>query len=397
MKCIKTGSLVLLAWASLAGCGSDSKPEESMYPGVGGTTAGMLGAITPGGAGSTAGSATAGSSTGGTAGTGLGGSATGAAGGLGMGGLPTGTGGMAGSSMAMMDASTAADADAGMDMDMDMGTDTEMSDPSSSSGMADPSNCVWARGDDPTEASATAAGPYNVETYSNGFATPAGVTSHTVHYPTDAEPPFAGVAVVPGFVSPESSIQRWGPFLASHGIVTVTIGVPGGDQPNARATKLMGTIASIKAENTRSGSPLEGKLAVGCMGVSGWSMGGGGTLMAVSENPDLKAGVSFAAWGPRGAASNQVPVLMFEATADALAANMSDGFYAQTPNTTPKMLFEVQGSSHNVANSPTNHDGIIGRYGLSWWKVFLEGDERYRQFLTAPFPSITTAKSAHNL
>ena len=88
---------------------------------------------------------------------------------------------------------------------------------------------------------------------------------------------------------------------------------------------------------------------------------------------------------------------MFEATADVLAANMSDGFYRDTPASTPKMLFEVQGSSHNVANSPKNHGNVIGAYGLSWFKVFLEGDERYRQFLMRPFPSICTQKSAHNL
>ncbi len=57
----------------------------------------------------------------------------------------------------------------------------------------------------------------------------------------------------------------------------------------------------------------------------------------------------------------------------------------------------LQGSSHNVANNPANHDGIIGLYGLSWFKVFLEGDERYRKFLTAPAPSIVTSKFKHNL
>jgi hypothetical protein len=111
----------------------------------------------------------------------------------------------------------------------------------------------------------------------------------------------------------------------------------------------------------------------------------------------LKAAVSFAAWGPSGGAMNEVPALMFEATADFLAAGMSDGFYMQTPDTTPKMLFEVQGSSHNVANNPANHEGIIGLYGLSWFKVFLEGDARYRQFLTAGKPAITTSKFATNV
>jgi dienelactone hydrolase len=126
-------------------------------------------------------------------------------------------------------------------------------------------------------------------------------------------------------------------------------------------------------------------------------MGGGGTLIAASANPELKAAVSFAAWGPSGGASNKVPVLMFEATADGLAAGMSDGYYRAVPETVPKMLFEVSGSSHNVANDPANHSGTIGLYGLSWWKVFLEGDERYRKFLTAPAPSIVTSKFDHNL
>jgi hypothetical protein len=45
------------------------------------------------------------------------------------------------------------------------------------------------------------------------------------------------------------------------------------------------------------------------------------------------------------------------------------------------MLFEVAGGAHSVANDPASAKGEIGRYGLSWLKVFLEDDERYRQFL----------------
>lgn len=260
-----------------------------------------------------------------------------------------------------------------------------------------PSDCLC-RGDDPTEAALLErAGPYAVESYTSGFPRPSGVDSATVFYPTDAEPPFAGVAIVPGFVSPESSIRQWGPFLASHGIVTVTIGVPGGDQPRARKTKLLATIEALKGEQTRSGAALNGQLDLTRLGVAGWSMGGGGASMAIVDNPELKAAVTFAAWGPSGGEKNTVPILMFEATSDTLAARMSDGYYRAVPDSVPKMLFEVQGSSHSVANSPHNHDGVIGKYGLSWFKVFLEGDGRYRQFLTQPFPSITTDKSAHNL
>lgn len=241
-------------------------------------------------------------------------------------------------------------------------------------------------------------GPYAVMSYTSGYKQ-GDFSDATMWYPTSAEakPPFGCVAVVPGFVSPQSSIRNWGPFLASNGIVTITIGVPGSDQPAQRARSLMSALDTCMGENTRMGSPINGKLSMDHLGVSGWSMGGGGTLIAASMNPKLKAAVSFAAWGPSGGASNKVPVLMFEATADPLAAGMSDSYHRAVPDSVPKMLFEVTGSSHNVANDPANHEGIIGLYGLSWWKVFMEGDMRYKQFLTAAKPSIATSKFSTNV
>jgi hypothetical protein len=258
------------------------------------------------------------------------------------------------------------------------------------------------RGEDPTDQSANGRemGPYAVESYTSGYAR-GDFSDATMWYPTSAEakPPFGCVAVVPGFVSPQSSIRQWGPFLASHGIVAITIGVPGSDPPQTRAVSLLSALETCVGENTREDSPIKGKLSETHLGVSGWSMGGGGTLIAASQNPkmQIKAAVSFAAWGPRGGEMSKVPSLMFEATADPLAASMSDGYYAAMPDDVPKMLFEVQGSSHNVANDPANHEGIIGRYGLAWWKVYLEGDERYKKFLTAPPPDIVTQKFDTNV
>jgi dienelactone hydrolase len=237
----------------------------------------------------------------------------------------------------------------------------------------------------------TAKGPYAVGMMTNGYRNGPNFADATIFYPMgDAKPPFACVSVCPGFASPQSSIRTWGPFLASHGIVTITIGTNStSDPPQTRATALMDALETCKAENDRADSPLKDKLDKTRVGVSGWSMGGGGTLIAAAAHPELKAAVSFAAWSPTGGAMNKVPVLMFEGTNDALAAGMSEAFYSQTADTVPKMLFEVSGAPHEVANNPANSRGIIGLYGLSWWKVYLEGDERYKQFLLLPKPSIT--------
>ena len=245
------------------------------------------------------------------------------------------------------------------------------------------------RGDAPTEATAKTKGKYAVKSYTSGFPI-MGFLAGTLYYPTDADPPFASVAVVPGFTAYQNSIQGWGPFLASHGIVTMTIDtLTTGDLPAQRADELMAALKSIAGENTREGSPLKGKLDTSRQCTSGWSMGGGGTLIAAAKHSELKCAVSFAAWQPTGGAQNKVPVLMFEGTVDPLAAGMSEGFYSQTPNEVPKMLFEVNGAGHEVANNPNNSGGTIGVYGLSWFKVYLEGDMRYKQFLTRGKPSIT--------
>ena len=60
---------------------------------------------------------------------------------------------------------------------------------------------------------------------------------------------------------------------------------------------------------------------------------------------------------------------------------MSQPMYTAIPESTPKMLYEVAGQGHNVCNTPTSNSRVTGRYILSWQKVFLEGDDRYRQFL----------------
>jgi triacylglycerol lipase len=111
-------------------------------------------------------------------------------------------------------------------------------------------------------------------------------------------------------------------------------------------------------------------------------MGGGGTLIAANDNPNLRAAIGLAAWSPGVRFSeNEVPTLLLAGSSDALAGGQSQGFFESIPESTPKMLFEVQGGSHSVANDPSSTDGEIGRYGLSCLEVFLEGDERYRQFL----------------
>jgi dienelactone hydrolase len=252
------------------------------------------------------------------------------------------------------------------------------------------------RGPDPTMASASTAGPYTVKTYTSGYKDEPNFGAATIYYPTNADAPFGAVAICPGFTATQSSINTWGPFLASHGIVVMTIDTNStGDSVVQRSTALMDALDSLKSENTRSGGPLMGKLDTGRMGLMGWSMGGGGTWIDANTHPELKTAITLAghivtAPGGTGAIKTiSVPTLMFAGQTDTaiLGGGMSQPIYTQIPDSVPKMLYEISGLGHDAGNNPANNSKNVGLYGLSWQKVFLEGDQRYKQFLLVKGPN----------
>jgi dienelactone hydrolase len=224
-------------------------------------------------------------------------------------------------------------------------------------------------------------GPYTTKSYTSGFKDGANFAGATIYYPdhADAKPPFAYVAICPGFTAAQSSIAGWGPFLASHGIIAMTIDTndPLVDMA-ARSKALADALASVAGENTRMGSPLVGKIDVARKGSMGWSMGGGGTMLLAEQDKDLKAAISLCGYHPsRDFGKVSTPSLLFTATGDTTASPGSNALGWYPDLKCKKMLFEVQGGSHFSANSPTGTGGQIGAYGLAWLKIFLEGDERY--------------------
>ena len=264
------------------------------------------------------------------------------------------------------------------------------------------------RGEAPTADSAATMGSYHSASYAADASvreTRAYDTSSAhVYYPTDAEPPFAALAIVPGYACPESSIADWAPFLASWGFVVMTIGTSNPEtgapddsvMPPVRAEALWDALRTIAGENTRSASPLCGRLDLTRLGVAGWSMGGGGALMAASAHSDLMGAFAMAPWNDSiDYSGNTVPSLIFGGQVDTLVSNaMLDEEYRSLPAGTPRLMYVVRNGDHFVANSPTSAatdhapDGestpAVARLGLSWMKVFLECDDRFRPFLGQP-------------
>ncbi len=248
-------------------------------------------------------------------------------------------------------------------------------------------NDILAQCEDVTVESLTNPGPFEVATLTeaDGIRNGPDYLGATIYYPTNAEPPFASIAIVPGFTALPSSVEAWGPFYASHGIVTIIIGTNSVfDFPEARALALLDALETMRQENFRNTSPLEDKLDINKFAVSGWSMGGGGAQRAAVLDNTIKGVVALCPWLPNPSLNHESPVVIFSGQNDPTAppAQHADLHYNATPTTTDKLLFEVANGNHSVANTPNGGNGAVGKIALSWLKLYVDEDDCYCPLLT---------------
>ncbi len=97
--------------------------------------------------------------------------------------------------------------------------------------------------------SLTNPGPFAIETLTeaDGIRNGPDYLGATIYYPTNGTSPLLSIAIIPGFTGLPSSVQEWGPFYASHGIVTIVIGTNSLiDFPEARALALLDALETIR-------------------------------------------------------------------------------------------------------------------------------------------------------
>lgn len=240
----------------------------------------------------------------------------------------------------------------------------------------------YERGPAPTEASIEAeTGPFAVA--STRAPSGQGFGGGTIWYPTTtAEGRFGVVAIAPGFTGPESSIRWYGPRLASHGFVVITIATRSiWDFPSSRATQLLNALDYVTQR-----SDVRARVDPDRRAVMGHSMGGGGTLIAARRDPTLEAAVPLTGWSADANFSSlQVPALVVSAENDTIASDAAHSrpFYESMPATLDKAYLLLDEAGHFAPVSPNT---TIAKYAIAWLKRFVDDDTRYDQFL-CPLPS----------
>jgi hypothetical protein len=227
-------------------------------------------------------------------------------------------------------------------------------------------------GPDPTEASLTASrGPYAVG-QRRGIG--AGFAGGTIYYPNDQSLGRMGaVVVVPGFLSVEAQMAWWGPRIASHGFVVMVIGTT--TLLDVPASRAMQQNAALRWLTTSS--PVANRIDPTRLAAAGWSMGGGGSLDAARNNPNIKVVVPMAPWNPGSIYLYSKPTFILSCNADAIATNAlnSDIFYGSL--TGEKAQLTISGSHF----CPTSPNAAAARYVVAWLKRFLDDDTRYSSFV----------------
>ena len=123
---------------------------------------------------------------------------------------------------------------------------------------------------------------------SNGLRNGPDYLDGVLYYPLDAEPPYGTVVLTPGYDGGSSSMADWGQFYASHGFISMTIGPNDeiDDTWEQRAYGLLDAITTVKEEHWRTASPVIGLIDTSRFIVSGYSMGGGASQIALTiEDP----------------------------------------------------------------------------------------------------------------
>lgn len=244
------------------------------------------------------------------------------------------------------------------------------------------------RGPDPTEESVTApTGHFDTDSESVSSLV-SGFGGGTIYYPTDdSEGTFGGVVISPGYTAGQSTMSWYGERLASQGFVVFTIDTNTRfDQPNSRGRQMESALDYL-ADSSDVSDMVDSER----MAVMGHSMGGGGTLAAIDDRPELQAAIPLTPWHTSNNWSSvETPTLIVGAENDVTASVRSHAIpmYESLPESLDTAYLELRNASHFA---PNYSNTAIAKYSISWLKRFVDDDERYEQFLCpAPDTGIGT-------
>ena len=246
-------------------------------------------------------------------------------------------------------------------------------------------------------------GPYEVATYSQSDGIQSGTmyADVTIYYPEEYSGLLGSIILGAGWGGDQGSMADWAYYFSSYGFVSATIQYndPENDSHGFRAEAILELINTIKMENERENSQLYNSLDTNEFAVVGYSLSGGSVQLAavldssisavialnptiIVEDCDLCSGSEYCICLVPEFLDHSVPTLIIAGQNEVNDLPDYDGLlgqdqYYNTPETTTKMLYEIESGGHNSAEWPGATNGTPGKLALDWLNYFIQNKEEY--------------------
>ncbi|MEL1224149.1 MAG: alpha/beta hydrolase [Candidatus Neomarinimicrobiota bacterium] len=254
-------------------------------------------------------------------------------------------------------------------------------------------------------------GPFNFESINeeDGLRDGPHYKNGLLYYPIEADLPYRTIIFTPGFGGGSPTMSHWGEYFASFGYISMIIGPNDeiNDSHAQRAIGLLDAIQTIKEESMRNESALFNLIDTTRFVVAGYSMGGGASQIALTiESVHNNHILGAIALNPTiliedcnvcteneyciclvpEFLEHSIPTLVIAGQNELnelpdYAGLLGQNIYNNTPETTVKILYEIEGGGHSSAESPT---GYVGSKTLEWAQYLLMGNESSCDSLLVP-------------
>ena len=215
-------------------------------------------------------------------------------------------------------------------------------------------------------------------------------------YPIDAPLPLKSIVLGAGWGENGSSISSWAQLFASYGFIAATLDYNDAENDShyQRGEAMLDLIETIKQENYRIASPVYNKVDTLKFAAGGYSISGGSAINAgildsmqildaiISLNPTvifedcvLCAGNEYCiCLVPEILEEQVVPTLIISGENEVLELPDYEGMlgidiYNNHPQSTIKILYEIQNGGHGSASFPSNE--LVIDKTLNWLKYHL--------------------------
>ncbi|SMF71075.1 hypothetical protein [Pseudobacteriovorax antillogorgiicola] len=213
--------------------------------------------------------------------------------------------------------------------------------------------------------------------------------SARVFYPIptlDHPGPFPATTTSGGFTNTKEDMYWLAERMASHGFIVIAF-TPTNNltlDPNVWATGHKGGLDMLGVENDNPVSPIYKMVNMDRLGVSGFSMGGAGTIIAANELGDkVRVAAPFNAFSPQNGVMTAA-TLYIAGTQDTVALPGAIKRSYDSLANTDKAFANFEGFGHTMPN-PGEFEDEISTYVMSWYHLHMNDNVLYEPYLVGDF------------